>query len=349
MAVVNAATINVRSGPGTEYPVTGSLVAGQSCSITGRNQASSWWKVTCTNGISGWVSGQVVTLSGPVNSVPVAQSAPPPTPTSFSGWKASYYNHPSLGGTPALVQDVPSINFNWGTGSPASSIRSEHFSAKFERTIDFRFGTYDLSVTFDDGIRLFIDDQIIIGAWNEGPLRTRNAQMVLSGSKRIRIEYFEATDNAQIQFSQRLIGASEAWRATYYGDTHFATQVLTRGEPRSGTRQLDYNWGHGTPAPGVPADQFSARWVGSFHFEGGDYRFHATSDDGVRVYIDGILLINHWQNGYVADLKNTFTRIGSGKHEIIVEYYESYGDALIQVWWERINAGSTDPGRGRAE
>ena len=159
--------------------------------------------------------------------------------------------------------------------------------------------------------------------------------MVLTGSKQFRVDYFEATGNAQITFNVSLISSSEAWQAIYYKDK-FGTQVLARGEPRSGSRQLDYNWGRGSPADGIPVDWFSARWIGTFNFEGGDYKFHATVDDGVRVYIDGILLIDQWTNGFHNDITNTFLGLGAGNHQVTVEYYETQGDALIQVWWERV-------------
>src|SRR5262249_40998697 len=136
-----------------------------------------------------------------------------------------------------------------------------------------------------------------------------------------------------------LVSSSEAWQASYYSGTNFGAPLLSRGEARGGTYPLNYNWGSGSPAPQVPVDQFSARWTGSFSFEGGDYTFHATSDDGVRVYIDGIQIINQWQNGLWTDVHNTFRNLGAGNHQIIVEYYEAYGDAQIRVWWERLGGG----------
>jgi hypothetical protein len=205
----------------------------------------------------------------------------------------------------------------------------------------------------DDGARVFIDDQLVINDWNVGSYRTQTARQVLSGSKRLRVEYFEATGNAQLRFSVNLISSSEAWQATYYyGRALDGGQILSRGEPRSGTYPLDYNWGRGSPGSGVPVDIFSATWVGTFYFEGGDYRFHAKVDDGIHVYIDGILILNSWLNGYDGDVNNVFRGLGAGDHKILVEYYEDYGDAIIQLWWERVtdnNSGSDGSGRPRDE
>jgi uncharacterized protein YraI len=358
VAVVTAASVNVRGGPGTEYPRVGGVVAGDTCAVIGRNQAATWWQLSCP-GASGWVLGDLLALAGPISTVQVVQAAPPPTPappTTFANWKSTFFANRNLSGSPVLTVDQPNVNFNWGFGSPAENVPSDNFSARFERTLNFNYGTYELALTMDDGARLYIDDVIVIDAWNEASVRTRSTQLLLSGSKRIRIEYFEATGTAQIQFSVNLISSSEAWTASYYRGKGFRTEpILTRGEPRSNNNQLNHNWGRGSPADGVvPVDEFSARWVGTFHFEGGDYRFSATTDDGIRVYLDGILILDRWLNGYHADVTNTFRGLGAGNHTITVEYYESFGDALVRLRWERISdggggGGGGDSGRPRDE
>jgi hypothetical protein len=293
-------------------------------------------------------------LAGPINEVPLVQVAPPPTPappTTFSGWRSTFFAGRDLVAPILLTTDEASVNFNWGNGSPPG-VPADNFSARFERTLNLAYGNYELAVTMDDGARVYVDDSLIINAWNAGPARTRTAQLVLSGSRRFRIEYFEASGAAQMQFTLNLISSSEAWTASYYQGKGFnTTPILTRGEPRSGGRQLDSNWGTGSPAANVPNDQFSARWVGNFSFEGGDYRFRAITDDGIRVYIDGILVLDRWLNGY-QDVTNTFRSLGPGNHRIVVEYYEAYGDARVGVWWERISSGGGgggDDGRDRDE
>jgi hypothetical protein len=350
VAVVQAANVNVRGGPGTEYPRVGSLVAGQTCAVTGRNGAASWWQLSCP-GVNGWVLGDLLALGGPISTVSVVQTAPPPTPAppaTFFGWRSSFFSNQNLSGNPVLIVDQPEINFNWGTGSPGTGVPVDNFSARFERTLDLTYGTYEVAVTMDDGARVYIDDVLMINAWNAGDARTRSLQVVLSGARRFRVEYFEVGGTAQLQFRVNLISSSEAWTATYHNGIGFgSTPILTRGEPRSNRYQLDYNWGRGAPAPGLPVDQFSVRWIGTFNFEGGDYRFNAVTDDGIRVYIDGILILDRWQNGYYDNVTNTFRSLGAGNHQIVVEYYEAYGDALVRVWWERLSSG--DGGGGGSD
>lgn len=81
-AVVNTTTMNVRSGPGTNYPITGRVTRGTSFDITGRNAAGDWWQVCCVNNQNGWVVGRLVNISGSTDGVEVVGDvSPPPVPT----------------------------------------------------------------------------------------------------------------------------------------------------------------------------------------------------------------------------------------------------------------------------
>lgn len=72
--------VNVRSGPGTAYPIVGGLGAGIPSRILGRNADSSWWQIQPPNGQVGWVANSVVQAENIAN-IPVAQAPPPPQPT----------------------------------------------------------------------------------------------------------------------------------------------------------------------------------------------------------------------------------------------------------------------------
>jgi chitodextrinase len=115
----------------------------------------------------------------------------------------------------------------------------------------------------------------------------------------------------------------------YYGNTTLSgTPVVQRCETA-----INYGWGSGSPATGVPADQFSTRWTGTFSFTAGTYQFTATADDGIRVWVDGTPLIDAWKNQ--APTTYEATRIlTAGNHDIKVEYYESGWGAVAKVSWQ---------------
>lgn len=73
--------INVRSGPGVEYPLAGSLRTGEEAQLLGKNAAGDWWEVALATGGSGWVYGQLVETAGDVGTVAVALNIPTPPPT----------------------------------------------------------------------------------------------------------------------------------------------------------------------------------------------------------------------------------------------------------------------------
>jgi uncharacterized protein YgiM (DUF1202 family) len=72
------ATVNVRSGPGTNYARISQLTAGQSFVITGKNPAGDWWQFDF-NGRNGWVLADLVRASGGERVQVAANIAPPPT------------------------------------------------------------------------------------------------------------------------------------------------------------------------------------------------------------------------------------------------------------------------------
>lgn len=72
--------VNIRSGPGTNYPVIGGLQANSRAAITGRNADGSWWQIQTGEGQTGWVANSVVQASH-TDGVAIAAAPPPPPPT----------------------------------------------------------------------------------------------------------------------------------------------------------------------------------------------------------------------------------------------------------------------------
>jgi glucose/arabinose dehydrogenase len=116
------------------------------------------------------------------------------------------------------------------------------------------------------------------------------------------------------------------WTASYFpNQTLTGTAATTRCETA-----IDYNWGSGSP-PGtaVGPNNFSARWVKTQSFAAGSHTFSVTADDGVRVYLDGTLVIDQWRDQ--SPTTYTATRqVTSGNHELKVEFYENGGGAVAR-------------------
>jgi len=111
--------------------------------------------------------------------------------------------------------------------------------------------------------------------------------------------------------------------------------VLTRVENPS------FDWGKGRPATGVNMDFFAVKWTGQLEAEeGGVYSLRTVSDDGVRVTVDGKVVIDNWRSHKeTTDTSMALSFDRASRHSITVEYYELLGNAKMQLSWQK--PGST--------
>ena len=342
--MVTASALNVRVGPGTNYPVNTALVYGASFVVTGQNAGGDWLRVLLASGREGWIYRNLTDFAGsapvvpapPVpTAAPVPTVVPPPTTVpSITGWRGEYYANRDLNGGPAVVRGDDYINFNWGNGAPVSGLPADNFSVRWTRRLWFDEGTYRFYATSDDGVRIWIDGQIVLDQWRDTPASTYFADRTLGAAYHdVRVEYYEHTGSAQIQFWWERLSYFPQWRGEYYPNPGLTgSPAFLRND--SG---ISFDWGTGTPGAGMPADNFSVRWTRTLAFDDGLYRFHAIVDDGVRLYVDGNLVINQWQDGDRRELTGDY-RMSSANHDVRVEYYERNGSATIQVWWEKVTS-----------
>jgi len=135
-----------------------------------------------------------------------------------------------------------------------------------------------------------------------------------------------------------LAETAPVWTGYYYNNaTLGGYPVLTRADAG-----LSFNWGTGSPGAGVPGDWFSAQWAGSATLDGGTYTFSATADDGIRVWVDDVILIDQWH----LHLPTTYTAsryLAPGYHTFRVAYYDATGNASVSLSWTR---GAVPPSTG---
>jgi hypothetical protein len=117
----------------------------------------------------------------------------------------------------------------------------------------------------------------------------------------------------------------------YFDNADFTGLRAARIDPT-----LDFDWGTGAPWPGFAPDTFSARWSGYLLTPAvsGAYTFHARSDDGVRLWLAGQLVIDQWSSQGGAESAVTVPLVGGQSYPIHVEYYENAGPALLQLSWQ---------------
>ena len=115
----------------------------------------------------------------------------------------------------------------------------------------------------------------------------------------------------------------------YYNNTSLSgSPVVVRDDTN-----INFNWGEGSPHPSILPDNFSVRWTTTLSLIAGDYTFHTCTDDGVRLYVDGRLIIDQWRNMPPTDFYAT-TYLSAGDHTITMEYYDWLWGAVAQLSWQ---------------
>jgi hypothetical protein len=113
----------------------------------------------------------------------------------------------------------------------------------------------------------------------------------------------------------------------YNGENLDPSQYLTSFQEAT----IDHNWGSGGPA-GL-TDHYSVRWQGNIWSGGGNYQFDARADDGIRVWVDGKLIIDKWVT-HVATTFRAELYLAPGYHNVRVEYFEREGQAVCRLTWQ---------------
>ena len=136
----------------------------------------------------------------------------PAIPSSaFSELRGEYFTNQELKGEPEIVRSEDNISFNWGEGSPNAHIPNDHFSARWSGKITApQTGEYTLSVTADDGARLYLNNRVVIDDWSVHAAKssTISVHMEKGVSVDFRLEYFEETGQASCEVGWSLTGVS---------------------------------------------------------------------------------------------------------------------------------------------
>lgn len=115
-------------------------------------------------------------------------------------WQASFYTNTNLAGEPALIRNDRTLNFNWALDAPAIDLPIDGFSARWKASFEFEAGLWLFSAGADDGVRLWVDDKLVIDQWApSGTFVVHTAQVSLdAGEYTIKVEYYDADGLAGI-------------------------------------------------------------------------------------------------------------------------------------------------------
>ncbi len=130
-----------------------------------------------------------------------------------------------------------------------------------------------------------------------------------------------------------------------FGDLPLSSQALDLSRRVAGPINMEnLNIDSKVPSPYafIIADDY---WAGRFETtmfsdsKNNCFNFIATVDDGIRLKVDGNLVIDDWNEWSRRTLTNnvlgTCLNLGYGNHQVVVEYIEKTGDSVLQVRWEK--------------
>ncbi len=138
-----------------------------------------------------------------------------------------------------------------------------------------------------------------------------------------------ATDVATSYSESGNVDGGMGLMGQYFDNIDLTGQKLTRNDST-----VNFNWGTGSPDSSMGVDTFSARWTGQIQpLYSETYTFYTTSDDGVRLWVNGTEIINNWTDHGATENSGTIALTAGVKYDIKLEYYDDTGGATCTLSW----------------
>ncbi|MFD4670569.1 PA14 domain-containing protein [Lentzea sp. NPDC058450] len=167
----------------------------------------------------------------------------PHTKTSYdeglNGLAVSFYDNKELTGAPKVYQTGLAADGtfarNWGEAAPVAGIAVDGYSLRATGDVVFpEAGSYKLRFLADDGVRVWIDDAIVVDDWIDTPAKWREVTVTspsAGASKKIRVEYYDQNSVAQLELHWTTPGGTQqVLPAVNMKPKYGLTTSVTKGE-----------------------------------------------------------------------------------------------------------------------
>ncbi|MEH1854499.1 MAG: PA14 domain-containing protein, partial [Nostoc sp.] len=287
-------------------------------------------------------------LADPLASNSIVSRASASVLSQGNGLTGQYYDNIDFTNLKQTRTD-PTVNFNWGDGSPDPSVGADTFSVRWTGQVEAKYSeTYNFYTTADDGVRLSVNGVQLINKFTDQSATEYSGSIALVAGQKydIKLEYYDNQYEAVSQLAwssasqtkeiipqsqlyssasnapapaSPVIGNGNGLQGQYYDNIDFTNLKQTRTDAT-----VNFNWGEGSPAPTVGADTFSVRWTGQVQAEYSEtYNFYTTADDGVRLWVNGVQLINKFVDQSATEYSGSIALVAGQKYDIKLEYYDN--------------------------
>jgi glucose/arabinose dehydrogenase len=284
----------------------------------------------------------------------VETSAVPTAPiTQLGCLTASYFNNTTLSGTPTVIRGETSINNEYVYGGPSvQGIGVDTFSVRWDGVVvPPTSGAYTFTVTSDDGVRLWVNNVLVIDKWFDQSATNYEATVNLTQGQNvpIKMEYYEGDGRAFAKLFWTIPGQASqiaafnactgtiattqlgCLKASYFNNIDLSGTPLAVRPESNINNEFVYA---GPSVTGIGVDNFSVRWEGTvIPPTSGTYTFSVTADDGVRLWVNNVLLIDKWFDQSATTYTATINLTKDLNIPIKMEYYEGDGRAFAKLFW----------------
>jgi len=278
------------------------------------------------------------------------------------GWKAEY----GKSGTeePLVTRKELVIAWDWGSGPPAPEVPTDRFWSRWTGLVQApETDDYVFHLAFDEGARLFLNDVPLLDYYNLGAGKGDSAPVRLEKGKTylVRVDHYEHNEyaNCYLRWScstfkdvlVRSVGMGEPSGVlsqdgylAEYGHGESSKVLLSRHE-----LLVNWNWKGGSPAPEINPDRFWANYTGWITPPAdGEYTFTLDYDEGVRFYLDDVMLYDAGGRGGEGNVDVGPITLKGGKHYYVrLEYWENNEYARMRFLWRCAGAAGASPAKDK--
>jgi hypothetical protein len=272
-----------------------------------------------------------------------------------NGLYGTYYGNIDLTG-PTEGRVDPTVNFNWNGGTPVAGWGGSNWSAEWigQATTPCT-GTYRWCVTGDDGVRLWVDGALVANGWtSQGPTQYCSSAIAETGGAlhSVKMDYFQGGGGsvAQLSWDSSCAGSgiipesdltppampapTNGLFGTYYSNIDFSGSAISEVYPT-----VNFNWNGGSPVGGSSGSNLSAEWTGRVQIPCTDnYEWCVVGDDGVRLWVDGVLVDDGWNyQGATSYCNSTsgspIAETAGSWHDLKMDYFQGGGGSVAELEW----------------